>query len=205
MLKNVAIPLMLAATEAEAQMAKEMVREAMEGDRAKFFAGLIADELKCHAEDATIAPKVQDVSDATAVLATARSDVADAKAADGPYGMAVAARTSTVALAVAAETGDAVANALDAYDTALELARNTAADYATKDRDFVIGEQAAADAATAAENAAAELTLREEMNTAATQAVNDVVAQTVKEKLWMTWLYCELGALVTGVTVTGSW
>lgn len=54
MLKNVAIPLMLAATEAEAQSRKEQVREAMMADLGEPFAGLIADAEACTADNADI-------------------------------------------------------------------------------------------------------------------------------------------------------
>ena len=48
MLKNVAIPLMLAATEAEGQkLSERAVKEAMMQDREKFFKGLEAPEAAC--------------------------------------------------------------------------------------------------------------------------------------------------------------
>lgn len=49
MLKNVAIPLMLAASEAEAQRgpSRDEVLEALAGDRAEEFAGLVADAAAC--------------------------------------------------------------------------------------------------------------------------------------------------------------
>ena len=55
MLKNVAIPLMLAASEAEAQRAptKDEVREALEGDLAEHFEGLIADAAACTVASST--------------------------------------------------------------------------------------------------------------------------------------------------------
>lgn len=66
MLKNIAIPLMLAASEAEAQKkpSPEQVREALEGDLEKAFRGLMADSESCTAaSDTDIAALAQTVSD----------------------------------------------------------------------------------------------------------------------------------------------
>lgn len=71
MLKNVAIPLMLAASEAEAQPTKDEIREALEGDLEEKFAGLQADAAACTVASSQAADNIANLAQA----------VSDAKAA----------------------------------------------------------------------------------------------------------------------------
>lgn len=103
MLKNVAIPLMLAASEAEAQ--KGDLKDALEGDLKEAFKGLQADAAACTVASSVAADNIanlaQTVSDKTTAKATADKAVTDLTAATGAWGLANAKREASVAAAVA--------------------------------------------------------------------------------------------------------
>jgi hypothetical protein len=154
MLKNVAIPLMLAASEAEAQRAptKEDVREALEGDLEERFAGLQADAAACTVASSVAADNIanlaQAVSDNQAAKELADVAVTALVAADGAWGLANAAREAAVSAAVAAETESNIAGLLDALDVAAEDERAKAQVFVTANDLYEAGlrAQAAADA-----------------------------------------------------------
>jgi hypothetical protein len=154
MLKNVAIPLMLAASEAEAQRAptKEDVREALEGDLEERFAGLQADAAACTVASSVAADNIanlaQAVSDNQAAKELADVAVTALVAADGAWGLANAAREAAVSAAVAAETESNIAGLLDALDVAAEDERAKAQVFVTANDLYEAGlrAQVAADA-----------------------------------------------------------
>lgn len=134
MLKNIAIPLMLAASEAEAQRAptKDEVEEALEGDLRKVFKGLQADAAACTVEANTdIANLAQAVSDRKVELDAAELAVTNLEAADGAWGQADVARRQAVEAAIAQEVSENIANLLDDLDTKTADERAKAALWAT--------------------------------------------------------------------------
>ena len=139
MLKNVAIPLMLAATEAEGQKFSEReVKEAMQKDREAFFRGLVAPEAACTvASNADISAKAGAVSDAQQAHDNAIQAVAAAEA--GSWGAADTARKGAVAAAELAENEANVAGLLDALDAAAGAERAAAAAYAVADNAYNAG------------------------------------------------------------------
>jgi hypothetical protein len=139
MLKNVAIPLMLAATEAEGQKFSEReVKEAMMKDRDEFFKGLEAPEAACTvASNADISTKAGAVSDAQQAHDDAIAAVGAAEA--GSWGDADTARKDAVAAAEAAENEANVAGLLDALDLAAGAERAAAAAYAVADNAYNAG------------------------------------------------------------------
>lgn len=210
MLKNVAIPLMLAASEAEAQRAPraDEVREALEQDLEEAFNGLQADAAACTVAASTatdnIANLAQAVSDKKAAQELADKAVADAVAATGAWGLANEARKAAVAAAVAQEAASNIAGLLDLLDTAAGNERTAAAAYVAADNAYQAGitRQTAATAANTA--AQAELSaLLTASNNAAT-AVTTAKSQHAKETLWRQWRYCELGTTVTNAALPDS-
>lgn len=154
MLKNVAIPLMLAASEAEAQRApsKDEIREALEGDLEEKFAGLQADAAACTVASSVAADNIANLAQAVSDAKTAKeqADVAVTAlvAADGAWGLANAAREAAVTAAVEAETAANIAGFLDALDVAAEDERAKAQLFVTANDLYEAGlrAQSAADA-----------------------------------------------------------
>jgi hypothetical protein len=210
MLKNVAIPLMLAASEAEAQRAptKEDLQDALEGDLEKVFNGLQADAAACTVASSQAADNIanlaQDVSDKKALQELAEAAVTALVAADGAWGLANEARKAAVEAAVAQEAAENIAGLLDAYDVAAEDERAKAALYVAADDAYEAG---LTRQSTAVDRLTAATTRKGELETASTNAANAVQAvldQATKETLWRRWRYCELGGAVTGATLADS-
>jgi len=140
MLKNVAIPLMLAASEAEAQRKPTAgdLDQAMRGDRAKVFDGLQADAAACTVLTSVSADNIanlaQAVTEAATKLASAEGAVADAKKDTGAWGKANIARKTAVEAAVAEEAKKAIADLLDDLDKKAEAEREAASKYLDADK-----------------------------------------------------------------------
>jgi len=141
MLKNVAIPLMLAATEAEGQKFTEReVKEAMKGDRDEKAPGFIAPEAACTvASNTDISTKAGAVSDAQQAYDNAVQAVSDAEAETGAWGAADKARREAVAAAEEAENETNVAGLLDALDEKAGLERAAAAAFAIAENAYNAG------------------------------------------------------------------
>jgi hypothetical protein len=211
MLKNIAIPLMLAASEAEAQNGrkptKDDIEDALEADRAKVFRGLQADAAACSVEaDSTVADRAQDVSDAKGRLDLASKAVEALKnlADSGAWAVANQAREQAVAAAEAEEAGEAIAALLDTLDTKAEAERAKAAEYLAVDALFRVGELRASVADDRNTAAIDEEKRLADANVAATNALVAAQDQLAKEILWRRWRYCELGAAVTDATLTDA-
>jgi len=192
MLKNVAIPLMLAATEAEAQDKAARVKEAMRQDREKFFDGLIADVTPaCDGTNTDIKALMTAVTTAKGLLDTAKAAEATLRA--GAWKTANDDRKAAVDAAVTAELEGDLPALIDTLDEKLEDERAKAnLWYAAKNA--LDEANTRVTVATDRLNAATTLkTSLETLDTAAKKAVTDTTAQIAKEKLWMGWLYCELG------------
>jgi hypothetical protein len=199
MLKNVAIPLMLAASEAEAQKGGALA-DALEGDLKEAFPGLQADAAACTVASSQAADNIanlaQAVSDKDGLKVAADKAVTDLKDAAGAWGLANAAREAAVSAAVAQEAASNIASLLDALDTAAEDERAKAALYVAADKLYQAGlrrQTAAVAANTAAQGVLG--TLESAKNNAAT-AVASAKTQHAKETLWRQWRYCELGTTV---------
>jgi hypothetical protein len=211
MLKNIAIPLMLAASEAEAQNGrkptKEDIEDALEADRAKVFKGLQADAAACSVEaDATVADRAQDVSDAKGRLDLASKAVDALKnlAEDGAWALANQAREQAVAAAEAEEAGENIAGLLDTLDEKAEAERAKAALYLEADAAFRVGELVQEAAKQRNDDAIAEEKRLSDANTAAADALQAAKDQLAKEVLWRRYRYCELGAAVADATLTDA-
>lgn len=219
MLKNVAIPLMLAASEAEAQRdpSKGELRDALAGDMMKEFAGLQADAAACTVASSAgadnIANNAQALVDAQGVLAEAEGAVTALIAADGAWGQANTAREAAVAAAVASEAESGIAGLLDDLDTAMDAERAAAQAFLDADKAFQVGGLRVTAAIARDGDANTATTGRRAVllaaKTAATDAVQAVTDQIAKETLWRKWRYCELGAAVAGVALSpdasGDW
>lgn len=120
MLKNVAIPLMLAASEAEAQRAptKDEIRGALEGDLEEKFAGLQADAAACTVASSEAADNIANLAQAVSDAKTAKENADQAVTAlvAGAWGEANDARAAAVKAAVEMEAADNIAQLLDALD-----------------------------------------------------------------------------------------
>jgi len=230
MLKNVAIPLMLAAPAAEAQTkpSKAEVMADLNMDRKVPYPILIAAEAACTVASSTstdgISTAAGTVGDKEALLATAKDAVTSMKAADGAWGLANAKRMASVAAAVAQEGASNIATLLDDVDTKAGIEREKAGLFAAADKLYQAGirTKTAADAAVAA--AATKLcngttstnsagatvvtcnaTSLTGMKDTAVAAALAVRTQHAKESLWREWLYCELGGIPAGDTLpTGA-
>jgi hypothetical protein len=131
MLKNIAIPLILGAAEAEAQQG-DWLEEAMEGDRGLEFQGLVADEPACSAEAdaAGIGAKATAEGNALATLKAAEAAVVAAQTTGtGAWALADAARKAAVEAAVAQEASENIAGLLDTLDEKANLERSASATY----------------------------------------------------------------------------
>lgn len=210
MLKNIAIPLMLAASEAEAQRkpTRGELEDAMEADRAQEFKGLQAPTLECTTGTGTAENDLANlgtaVSSAEAALALAQADVDALKAADGAWTLANTARQDAVDAAVAAENEAQVAGLLKILDEKLEDERVKAALFVTADNAYQAGIRAQTAANTRNGLATSTLAGLATAKDNAASAVSAATNQAAKETLWREWRYCELGATVAGETLPAS-
>jgi hypothetical protein len=207
MLKNVAIPLMLAATEAEAKLTKGEVADAMRGDRDKDYNGLQATESACTPEDGVskigelefgIGALAQTTSEKQSALDLAQQAVVDLSADTGAWGLANTAREAAVAAAVASEAASDIAGLLDTMDTAAGAERAAAQAYLDADKLYQAGVRRLNTATSADTAAGLEAARLLGLKTTSAQAVADAKAQHAKELLWREWLYCELGGVPAG-------
>jgi hypothetical protein len=140
MLKNVAIPLMLAASEAEAQRdpSKGELKDALEMDMMRQMAGLQADAAACTVASSEAADNIanlaQTLSDAKTTLTGLEGDIASLIAADGAWGQANTARESAVSAAVEQEVAENIAGLLDDLDVAMNAERAAAQGYLDADK-----------------------------------------------------------------------
>jgi hypothetical protein len=208
MLRNVAIPLMLAASEAEAAVktvapTAAQVQRALNEDRAKKFDGLIADADACSV-GTTQAGTPGTVAALSTLLGTAKGNLTTAEGAvtaltkvGGAWTVADDARKKAVDAAVAKEitvSSNTVPGLIDALDTADEQERAAAKLYWDAYAALEAGKTAATAALNAVNTATAKAaTLLKAKDTAYT-AVQAVGTQLTNERKWRSWLYCELGA-----------
>jgi len=214
MLKNIAIPLMLAASEAEAQRApsREELEDALKGDRAKAIAGLIGvstDACTTAVDDTTYNLKNLGtaVSDAENDLAAKQKAVDDLKTPgdatvdpvvpEGAWFAANKKREEAVSAAEQGEATDAIGEKLAALDAALEDERNKAAAYMVAKENYDAGVVAKDAAAALKVITDGKLSTLESAKTTAANAAQAAKDQHAKETLWREWRYCELGANAT--------
>jgi len=213
MLKNVAIPLMLAASEAEAQRApdRDELQDALEGDLRKVFKGLQADAAACTVASSQAADNIanlaQAVSDAKATKETKDGDLAALVAADGAWGLADAKRKQAVADAVAQEVAANIAALLDTMDQKAEDERVKAGLYLDADKLYQAGLRRQVAAVAREGVASVRLGELQQASDNAATAASAASTQSAKEKLWRGWRYCELGAEVTNAVLAtaGRW
>jgi hypothetical protein len=144
MLKNIAIPLMLAATEAEAQRSLEdRLEDAMRGDRDKFFAGLIAGETdgddckRDNANNETLSAALLLVTNLDTSIGEKEAAIGLLKAGD--WKVADDERDAAVADAVAKELKEEIEGLLDLLDAAMEDTREKAKLYYEAKHALAIG------------------------------------------------------------------
>ena len=225
MLKNVAIPLMLAATQAEALDAADIL-EAMEADEEAAWAGFIADAPACTAASNTNISNLAGLrSSAEAAVTGAKKAVTDIQTTGGAWFTANAAREAAVTAAVTSEAASNIAGLLDSLDSAADAERAAAKAWLAADKAYqaqIVARDAAqlrvnqtlakavsapAGTADCAAGFTSTYCTLKKASDAAAQAVTDAKAQHSKETLWREWLYCELGAVPAGSTsgLSGWW
>jgi hypothetical protein len=141
---------MLAASEAEAQRepSNAQILDALRQDRDFKVNALIADKDACTVDsDATIKQLDVALKAKGEALTTAKAAVTALEAADGAWGLANAARTTSVKAAVDKETESNIAGLLDAMDVASAAERAAAATYGAADKAYQAGVRTAATAA----------------------------------------------------------
>jgi len=219
MLKNVAIPLMLAATEAEGQTLRDIVEEAMRGDReVKVDADGLPFRLQADSKTACdptagdLAPLSTAVGDSQAKIDGWQKEI-DALENDGAvegedegdWFKENATRAAAVKAAVEAELSEGVALKLNGVDDAKKAERLARFNYQEALDNFAQGEVDLATETKRLETATEMRTTLSDANDKAKESVDEAKEQHGKELLWREWLYCELGGVPADATVDNWW